>query len=443
MRTVYIIIFWILTLTSIAEAANLIVSSSTTLCGVQNYEMVVINNSAKVTICAYTGTGTNGTLTFNTTNFTLASGSVITGNISGFTATLGPGHGSSGSWAGGGGGYGGIGGSNGAGEGIAYGSTTNVSSMGSGGGSSDATGGKGGGFLNITSTNIANINGTITMNGENGVTGNGGSGGGSGGGINIYANTVIGSGKLYANGGQGGDCTSYGGGGGGAGGRILISYSTSTTALTTSVTGGNGGWSPDAYDGSPGAAGTATTLDYTPILQTVFVVLNSTNVPLFQVFNNGTVNVRQSCTYGGTCNLGDTYCRNSGANWRDRTTILGFGDTKNYNVTNVTNYKNPMMLINQTGTLWVYGNINQSMGTTISNYCSTPSLIITNSSNATMACIELNTGNFYARGQITCRNMVAGTDLTTYNCFGNAACYSQTTPLTCRATLGCEWGGIE
>jgi hypothetical protein len=262
----------ILTLTSVGmvSAADLTINTPTTLCGVQAYDNVVINNTA--TICAYNGTVPSGTLTFQVSNFTLTPTGTINGTAAGWrggspnsipSSATGEGIGG-GIGQGGGGGYGGAGGDSedsGVG-GQAYGSAGNVTSMGSGGGGSSYTSGgtskegAGGGYVFINATKSANISGNIILNGSIGAstsTGYNAAGGGSGGGLWIYTKIITGSATFIAKGGKGGASTS-GNGGGGAGGRLLVQYCTdSSSSFTVDIIGGLKGGT-GAVNGSIGTS---------------------------------------------------------------------------------------------------------------------------------------------------------------------------------------------
>ena len=178
---------------------------------------------------------------------------------------------------GGGGGYGGAGGrggwydedpaTKGAG-GAAFGdNSTPIISIGGGGGggaSLSGEGGNGGGSVLIAANTIT-VSGTITCNGQNGVSdGNGpGAGGGAGGGILLIGCTVTVSGTLSCNGGNGrtgaiGTDNRWVDGGGGGGGRVKIFYGKTldTSGSTITVAGGSKGasGSTDAADGSVGTS---------------------------------------------------------------------------------------------------------------------------------------------------------------------------------------------
>lgn len=149
---------------------------------------------------------------------------------------------------GGGAGHGGKGGNagtrNNSAGGITYDSLSEPVDLGSGGGaagdpgcSNTVAGGWGGGAL------IANVAGTLTLNGSinaNGQNGGTGAGGGSGGTVNIRAGQYAGSGSVSADGG-----TSAGSGGGGGGGGRLALRGCGVAAVPYSVSGavppGSGG----------------------------------------------------------------------------------------------------------------------------------------------------------------------------------------------------------
>ncbi len=166
----------------------------------------------------------------------------------------GYGRGGGGSGAGGGGGsHAGIGGGGGtafAGGSILYGDAIFPSTLGSGGGTgyyATAYGGAGGGIIQVTSTGVLTVNGTIRANGGNGNPtdfGYNGGGGGAGGSVSVSAATLAGSGTISANGGTGGAP----GGGGGSGGRVAVRYDALTTFALSSIT---------ATKGSAGSGGVA------------------------------------------------------------------------------------------------------------------------------------------------------------------------------------------
>lgn len=196
------------------------------------------------------------------------SSSHIIANSKGFAHNQGAGYGHAGSSShgGGGAGYGGIGGHgnyytpNGTGDGgIAYGDYSHPDSLGSGGGDYGTGsgyrwgGGTGGGKVILDcATGKVLINGTISVNGANGISKTSyASGGGSGGSVLIYAKYLFGSGTINAKGGDGGSVSNCKGGGG-AGGRVCL-YRDSTNFDSTHilVTGGLKGGT-GATDGDTG-----------------------------------------------------------------------------------------------------------------------------------------------------------------------------------------------
>jgi len=233
-------------------------------------------------------------------NITLQSGSLleikshvlrINGNINGdgdgFFSPMtigngnGPGGGEQSLTAGAGGGsYGGVGGTGGmdpgdtpGSGGMVYGALNDPTNfMGSSGGTTDnAAGGNGGGGLKLQAEWL-DVNGSITMNGYNGIGSIGRcAGGGSGGTILLIGENV----KLSATcflasiGGNGGNGTSAAndGGGGGSGGRIKIFHgSTWNSAASLSVLGGLGGLYGSQAPGTNGNNGSYfdTTYSETP-----------------------------------------------------------------------------------------------------------------------------------------------------------------------------------
>ena len=183
---------------------------------------------------------TNGVgVKLNAGNLTVASGSTITGDASGYAGTHGPGAGVSPGtnnygYEGTGGGYGGTGGGNATGDsgGVTYGSSIIPIAPGSGGGNgpSGGTGGAGGAAIDLEVTNTLTLGGTITSNGGTGGDGaccGAAAGGGSGGSILVHTALLTGSGTLNATGGNGGSNNQ--GGSSGGGGRIAVYYTDTTT----------------------------------------------------------------------------------------------------------------------------------------------------------------------------------------------------------------------
>ena len=189
---------------------------------------------------------------------------------------------------GGGAGYGadgGAGGNNNCSGGSSYGNETSLSlSMGSGGGgggagsgdfggASGGAGGNGGGEIWLEANSV-NIAGTVSANGDHGLSGSdclgeqagGGGGGGSGGGILIRGREVeVSEAKLTAKGGDGGTGgsvvtggTAGSGGGGGAGGRIKIFYENGSgiEPYSGNVEGGKPPGSSSEKNGTKGGEGT-------------------------------------------------------------------------------------------------------------------------------------------------------------------------------------------
>ncbi|MFZ2882510.1 MAG: hypothetical protein WA019_05540, partial [Candidatus Moraniibacteriota bacterium] len=242
---------------------------------------VTINNGGTLTHSANT-TAKTYYLDLTIANLTINSGGYVNIDGKGYAggaANGGTGIGSGGgggggncgvSWcgggSGGGAGYGGVGGIGaawtmaGGSGGVEYDqSLVNASvSLGSGGGGggrgyysayeNGGAGGAGGGAvkLNISGTFTLNSGGYITANGSVGAndpgTYGGAGGGGSGGSIWIQAGTIVGSGTIRANGGNGGN--GYAGGylgGGGSGGRVVITYATDSSSNYAKTTYGGSG----------------------------------------------------------------------------------------------------------------------------------------------------------------------------------------------------------
>jgi hypothetical protein len=177
--------------------------------GSYNYLYVHIHNGTTVFIVGPSLAVTNAAVTLTcSTYFLMDSGCTVNGNGAGYDFQSGPGAGGT------------------VGIGINNDYSMGPTIMGSGGGA----GGKGGALFRVNVPNgTATINGTITMNG---LSSN--NGGGAGGTIFIQADSILGTGNLLANGGDGGSVASNGGFGGGHGGY-------STCAATTASGGGGGG----------------------------------------------------------------------------------------------------------------------------------------------------------------------------------------------------------
>jgi hypothetical protein len=140
---------------------------------------------------------------------------------------------------------GGIGGGSGNSGGTAYGSAQAPAQHGSGGGGALAPcyGGAGGGLIRIEASTWT-LNGTVSADGTDGVSGClGGGGGGSGGAVYASAYYIVGAGTVSVRGGIGGNGTNFGGGGG-SGGRTAVFVSGNNdsriTLLAASGSGGSG-----------------------------------------------------------------------------------------------------------------------------------------------------------------------------------------------------------
>ncbi len=156
-----------------------------------------------------------GTKHIHAANITVASGSVISANGTGYAISGGPG-----GTTNGGGTHGGHGGVNMV---TTYGSAVAPVDMGSGG--EDATGG---GAIRLDVTGTLMVSGVITANGNSVAT----YGGGAGGSIYIRTGTLAGNGAIRAN---GGDSVA-----GGGGGRIALHYGTKTFSGAVTALGAQG-----------------------------------------------------------------------------------------------------------------------------------------------------------------------------------------------------------
>jgi len=256
--------------------ASLIIDGiTTTLYGVQTYDIVQIINGGALDVQAYDGTVGTGTIEIHANNILIDATSSILGDTRGFrgSGSASPGEGPGGGTLdapGSGAGYGGNGGGTNGLPGMAYGAQSGTDiERGSGGGCGNTgtqwgLGGNGGALIALYATTIE-IAGIISSNGGIAISaGTGyphftGSGGGSGGGILLSGGTIIVSGTLSANGGPGSDALDWyhTGGDGGAGGRIkLFPSSVITFTGIETVTGGSGGVSVGPGPGLSGENGT-------------------------------------------------------------------------------------------------------------------------------------------------------------------------------------------
>jgi len=208
----------------------------------------------------------------------------------------GAGNGTIGSGGGGGGGYGGNGGNGGNGNRLGGGANGSgggggsiynyqTSQFGSGGGKGyTVSGGAGGGAIKIWANDLV-ISGNILADGGNGGNGNrlgggangSGGGGGSGGSISIYSSGgIIDASKLSAKAGNGGNSNAYsgqgygGGGGGGGGGKVILEIQAELISGNPVVNGGNGGTSGGGT-AQPGSSGVTTSPSYQQINSVPFI----------------------------------------------------------------------------------------------------------------------------------------------------------------------------
>jgi len=252
------------------------VSSSQTITEDVVCNDLIINNNSVLTLDSLNKVGGAGQISITcSNNLAIETGASILGDATGYTGGIngengtgiGRGEGkyasSSNSIGGGGASYGNNGSSGYfAGyevlPGPIYGSLTAPTDLGSGGGGAvntkypgNSAGGSGGGSIMLNVSGTLKIDGSVSADGNSGVslgcslcaaTG----GGGSGGSIWITTDYITGNGEITADGGDSGIYHNSGTpiGGGGSGGRIAIYYSGDITSLTISVTGGEGAWNP-------------------------------------------------------------------------------------------------------------------------------------------------------------------------------------------------------
>jgi len=247
------------------------ISTSQTLSGNQTAEWIDVQAGATITIAA------GQTLSFIARKVIISG--TINGDFAGNGPQSGPGRGGNGGGqvGGGGGGYGGAGGHGGGSQGYggaAYGTVNGTDiDKGSGGGGSDCNpSAAGGGVVSVIAAS-ADINGTLSVRGENAqhcLPSDGNvseaAGGGSGGGILFICDVIHGSGSLRASGGRGGNSTAKEGGGGGGGGRIKLFYRHLNTFIgTADVTPGQNGNGGQCCP-QPGQAGTFVNLQLAPTI---------------------------------------------------------------------------------------------------------------------------------------------------------------------------------
>ncbi|MEM4245232.1 MAG: LamG-like jellyroll fold domain-containing protein, partial [Candidatus Nanoarchaeia archaeon] len=225
-------------------------------------------------------------------NITVEAGGTITGDYAGYWREYGPGAGKNATqtespYSGGGGAsHGGLGGRGGgykpgAGGSVTYGSIEEPIELGSGGGNATGadydivyspliyTRSAGGGVVILNVTEILNITGDVSADGEQGwdvPSYWAGCGGGSGGSVFINTNTITGDGNITANGGAGNYGSVYGESGGGGGGRIAIYYGINDFNGMITAYGGSPGYIPSPpnpyYVSEVGGAGTIYIKDY-------------------------------------------------------------------------------------------------------------------------------------------------------------------------------------
>ena len=261
-----------------APLADLIVDAGRVqLSGRHEFRRVILRNRARLEIQPYSGSPGTGHLELRAEHIEIDRTSSIIGDEVGYrgqerNSGEGPGGGEGGRHTvdgGAGGGYGGKGGDGvldgvpvpGARGGREYGtrcgSDIEPGSAGGAPGTADSAGdpgkgGNGGAAVSLIANTVL-ISGTISVNGADGVVvRNDAAGGGAGGGILIDGSHVEQTGRLDANGGDGG--VTDDGGGGGGGGRIKIFYVTGAVARAALRTdGGKGDGNGYRNDGERGS----------------------------------------------------------------------------------------------------------------------------------------------------------------------------------------------
>jgi phosphodiesterase/alkaline phosphatase D-like protein len=283
--------------------------------------------------------GTGYTIT--SPSITVGSGGRISADAEGFEQGVGPGFGGVASNAGGtGGSYGGVGGypiSFGVTPSATYGSATSPLSLGSGGGfsesvsgttASNGAGGAGGGALKLNVSGTLSVDGTLSANGENAVTGTSGNnryGAGSGGSIWIAATTVSGSGTISANGGTttGTDAASTHPGGTGGGGRISFGSSGYSFSGSVQV---NGGSVATTY-ASTGTAGRAGTVSFPSATLNNFTLSNTLTLGNDIAYTFGILTI----VSGGTLTFDGNPLTGTGATVSATTITIDSGGTLSVN----------------------------------------------------------------------------------------------------------------
>ncbi len=292
---------------------------------------LTVQDSSNLSVNSMILSGNRGFgVNFTVANFTLTTGSMLSGDEHGFRAGLGAGEqGGPGAGAGnangGGGAYGGSGGAGGnAAGGAVYGSLTTPVDLGSGGAGVDGSsrrGGAGGGavFLNVSET-LATY-GRISVQGGNSTGAdccNEGSGG-SGGSIYVVTNRLMGNGTFLAGGGSApaGNANSAGGGGG----RVAVYYQSASgfTGLTTSTA--LGGSNSAGQSGTVGffdtsVAGTHFYLykDFrylTPGANVSYTAITLNNSAVLDIAGNSTVSVTNLTVANSMIILRGNYTTNS------------------------------------------------------------------------------------------------------------------------------------
>ncbi|MBX7180618.1 MAG: DUF2341 domain-containing protein [Bacteroidia bacterium] len=381
-------------------STSLTISSNQTLSGVQNYDRITVNAGVTVSL------NPQQPLVFNGKKIN------ILGNIDGNGKGYGPASGPPGPPAGlglggdgfstiggGGGGYGNFGGRGGistpSNAGQPYGTANaNDIDMGSGGGGSECPASAAGGGAFTATGLVINVNGNISMNGQNATGCNDpqkeSEGGGSGGGVLLQGIYINGTGTITCKGGNGASSVNVEGGGGGSGGRVKRFYTVSNgPGLGIDVGFGNAG-----TGGQPnmtnGQTGTNVSLQTPGIATTI----SGTE---FQV---SPVPVADFTTPGGIC-------ENSAAAFVDNSTV-SLGSIQSYDwdfgsLTIHSGLQNPVINVTNCGQITVTLTVNTDGGcmastSRILDVTGLPDLTVTQSSPCEGAPVVFDETVFFTGG---------------------------------------------
>ena len=342
-------------------ATSLTISANQTLGGNQAFDKITVNAGVTVTLnplspLTFTGKKINimGTIDGNFKGYAPGTGYVSALPI----PVSGAGEDGFGTIGGGGGGHGGNNAANQSGGrgglpsngGDAYGTTNGPDNeMGSGGGGSDCPPSASGGGAFSAYGLVIDMNGTITMNGQN-ATGcapliGEAEGGGAGGGVLLQADYINGTGTINCKGGSGGNSTNMEAGGGGGGGIVKRFYLGSNGAgIGIDVSGGAPG-----VGGIAGATAGATGYNSQIIDQGVTYVIGPTDKSVTPI------PTADFTIPGGLC-------ENSAVNFQDASTVsLGTIQNWNWNFGTLSATPNQLVVANPTATATNCGNISVTL----------------------------------------------------------------------------------